>query len=581
MAGGLFVLDVLATNALDLVFRGFEVAVGDQDDVDIVTFLRIRNHLPFLVQQVGRHLHRQLRNHAAGILFQRIFFDDAQDRQRERIDAADIAMAVAARAHAVCRLAERGTQALARHLEQAEARNAADLHPCTVFLHRLFQTVFDLALVARGRHVDEVNDEETAEVAQPQLARNLLRRLQVGIQRGFLDIGALGRACRVDVDRGQCLGVVNHDGAARWQAQLATECRFDLRLDLVAREQRHFVFIQAQLAQVLGHHLLDELLGLFEGLRTVDHDLADISPQVITNRADDHVAFLVDQERGLAFAGGLFDCLPELQQIIEVPLQFFGVLAHTSGTYDQAHSLGDLEYAHRFAQFGTILALDATRYAARTRIVRHQHEVAAGQRQESGQCGPFVAALLFLDLDDDFLAFLQQLVDIAFACFERIVVEVQAGDLFHRQEAVPVGAVIDKGGLEAGFHAGDATLVDVGFFHLPAGRFDIEVIQLLTIDDGHAQLFWLSCVDQHALHYLILVAPSDGQVNHGLLSWRTARIAKTRGSTRAEVWAQKNRARAKSVMTCECQWPVVLDQLPSTSGFSHAAIFWRSLHGVG
>ena len=42
-------------------------------------------------------------------------------------------------------------------------------------------------------------------------------------------------------------------------------------------------------------------------VRLIDHDLADIGTQVVTDRADDDVAFLVDQEGRLAFGRRLFD----------------------------------------------------------------------------------------------------------------------------------------------------------------------------------------------------------------------------------------------------------------------------------
>ena len=49
------------------------------------------------------------------------------------------------------------------------------------------------------------------------------------------------------------------------------------------------------------------------------------SAQVVAQGADDRLAFLVDQERRRAAFGGLCDRLPDVQQVVEVPLQFFGV----------------------------------------------------------------------------------------------------------------------------------------------------------------------------------------------------------------------------------------------------------------
>src|SRR5690606_2416710 len=101
---------------------------------------------------------------------------------------ADLAKTVAARAGVLARLAERGAQALARHLEQTEARDTAHLDAGAVLLQRLLEPVLDLALVARRGHVDEVDDDQPAEVAQAQLARDLVGGLEVRIERGLLDV---------------------------------------------------------------------------------------------------------------------------------------------------------------------------------------------------------------------------------------------------------------------------------------------------------------------------------------------------------------------------------------------------------
>ena len=92
-------------------------------------------------------------------------------------------------------------------------------------------------------------------------------------------------------------------------------------------------------------------------------------------------------------------------------MQFFGVAAHAGGADDQAHLVGQLELVEHFLEVGAVVAFDAARDAAGARVVRHQHEIAAGQRDERGQGGALVAALFLLDLDQQFLAFLEQVAD--------------------------------------------------------------------------------------------------------------------------------------------------------------------------
>ena len=66
---------------------------------------------------------------------------------------------------------------------------------------------------------------------------------------------------------------------------------------------------------------------------------------------------------------------------------------------------------------------------------------------------------------------------------------------FSGQEAVPIGAVVDKSRFEAGLDAGNLAFVYVGFFAFASRCFDIEVVKTLAIDHRHAQLFFLSRVD--------------------------------------------------------------------------------------
>src|SRR5690606_40175717 len=67
-------------------------------------------------------------------------------RSRGRLDVADDAGAVAARAGDVRALGQRRTQPLARQLHQAEARDLADLHAGPIVVERIFQALLDLAL---------------------------------------------------------------------------------------------------------------------------------------------------------------------------------------------------------------------------------------------------------------------------------------------------------------------------------------------------------------------------------------------------------------------------------------------------
>jgi hypothetical protein len=80
-------------------------------------------------------------------------------------------------------------------------------------------------------------------------------------------------------------------------------------------------------------------LRLFENVVGIDQDFADVGLEVVADGANDQAAFLVDQEGTLLLVGRAFDGFPQLHQVIEIPLQFFGIAADRRSAGNQAHAL--------------------------------------------------------------------------------------------------------------------------------------------------------------------------------------------------------------------------------------------------
>src|SRR5690606_34567931 len=126
---------------------------------------------------------------------------------------------------------------------------------------------------------------------------------------------------------------------------------------------------------------------------------------------DDQAGLKVDQDRRGVFTGGAIDGAPELQQIGQVPLQLFYAAANTGGAGDDAHDSRFVELIHCVAQLLAVFTFDTARYAASARVIGHEDQIAASQRDKRGQGRAFVAALFFFDLDDKFLAFAEGVLD--------------------------------------------------------------------------------------------------------------------------------------------------------------------------
>ena len=161
--------------------------------------------------------------------------------------------------------------------------------------------------------------------------------------------------------------------------------------------------------------------------------------------------------------------------------------------------MGYSNWSIALLELGPVVALDAAADAAAARVVRHQHDVAAGQRDEGGQRRALVAALFLLDLDQQFLAFPDRVADAGLGD-RHALGEVALGDFLERQEAVAVFAVVDEAGFERRLDPRHHRLVDVALALFAPFDFDFVVEEFLSVDDRQPAFFRLRGVDQHPLH---------------------------------------------------------------------------------
>ena len=248
------------------------------------------------------------------------------------------------------------------------------------------------------------------------------------------------------------------------------------------------------------HHVLHELAGLFIDALGVDQDFADIRLEQVADGADYQTAFLVNQEGTILAARGFFYGLPQLQQVVQVPLQFFHAASDTGRARDQAHAGGHFQLGQHVTQFCALVAFHPAGYATTTGIVWHQHQITASQADETGQGCALVAALVLVNLDDDLLLFLQQAGDAGAAEFAVFALQIRFGDFLEGQKTMTVHAVIHKGGFQRRFYPGDNGLVNIAFALFPSCVLDVEINEFLTINDGNAQFFLMRCIEQHAFH---------------------------------------------------------------------------------
>ncbi|CAI8442656.1 MAG: Uncharacterised protein [Halieaceae bacterium] len=144
------------------------------------------------------------------------------------------------------------------------------------------------------------------------MTRDFFRRLEVGLECGLLNVTAFGGSSRVDVDRDQCLGRVQHDRAARGESHFALEGGLNLAFDLKAVKQGEVVLVLLESVLIFRHDHADKLCRALVGGRVIDQYLIDVVAEVVAHCANNDVALLINQNGCLTFLVRLGDRFPEL-----------------------------------------------------------------------------------------------------------------------------------------------------------------------------------------------------------------------------------------------------------------------------
>ena len=219
---------------------------------------------------------------------------------------------------------------LPRHLDEAERRDLDDVGLRPVALELVLQRLLDRGAVLRVRHVDEVDDDDPADVAEPELVDDLLDRLEVvrGDRvleplTGRLRAGA-DEAARVDVDDRERLRVVEDEVATGRQIDAPRERGADLLVDAVNLEQR---WLLAVAGDALGHvrrGLLQVAGDPLERPVVVDERAPEVAGEEVAHDTERQLGLLVDELRRLELLRACLDRLPELLQEDEVALDVLG-----------------------------------------------------------------------------------------------------------------------------------------------------------------------------------------------------------------------------------------------------------------
>jgi hypothetical protein len=130
----------------------------------------------------------------------------------------------AGRASLAERLEQTLSDPLAGHLHQTQRRHLGDLMLGPVPSQALDETPMNQVTVALENHVDEVDDDNAADVAQSQLADDLLGGLEIVAGNCLLEVSAgTDEFPGVHVDDGHRLGAVDDERTPRRKEDLSAQ----------------------------------------------------------------------------------------------------------------------------------------------------------------------------------------------------------------------------------------------------------------------------------------------------------------------------------------------------------------------
>ena len=369
--------------------------VGHHLDGDAITILQLAQLQALAVQHIDGNGAIRPQPEQAGAPAHGLLLQQPQRRQRRRTVRAHQPGALAHVADLRGSLQHARSQPLPAHLQQPERRDAAHLDAGAVVLQRLFQRALHLAVVAVRFHVDKVDDDQPRHVAQAQLPRHFLGRLDIRLQRRFLDIILARRTPRVHIDSHQRLGRVDDDISARFQVHHRVHQRRQLRFHPGPVKQRHRIGIELHAPRMAWHQQLHEILGLAIAFLAIHQHLVDIAAVDVADRPLHQIAVLIDQRRRRRVQRIVADTVPQAGQIIEIAADLRLGPLKARRAHDRPHRRRQIQLRHdRFQPLAIGRVGDLAADAAALRRVGHQHRIAARQRDIGGQRRALVAALL-------------------------------------------------------------------------------------------------------------------------------------------------------------------------------------------
>src|SRR5262249_55768018 len=174
-------------------------------------------------------------------------------------------------------------------------------------------------------HIDEIEHDDAAQIAQSDLSNDLFRCFEVGLHNGvFQAIGFAHEFSGVDVNRDQRFGLINDDVAARFQPYTWFDGFVDLSLNAVMFQDRGLFRIELDAIDQLRCEAIDEIYDAFVFEFVINTDGAEIRRELVTQYSLHQIEIAMNNGRGFCAVGTAANVSPGAQKIQHIFAQFVG-----------------------------------------------------------------------------------------------------------------------------------------------------------------------------------------------------------------------------------------------------------------
>ena len=143
-------------------------------------------------------------------------------------------------------------------------------------------------------HIDEIDDNDTAYIAQPELIGDFLHRLHVGLENGFFKIVFSDKTSRIDINHRQGLGSLDDNVAAAAQPDLFVKGAAYLHLNTVGLENRLLSPVEVYLVEETRGKGLDKTENPVIGLLIIHNNPVDLGRKDIPHHPQDNIQIGID-----------------------------------------------------------------------------------------------------------------------------------------------------------------------------------------------------------------------------------------------------------------------------------------------